>query len=101
MPQAGSRRRLWRSTVTACSPLSLRSDRQHACLPHRRMFVFPSRYACDNQKNLFLLSDIVLQQCEMRIFAISVVFTCVLIQIFAPDPGFAAGRKKKVSPAEQ
>jgi len=37
----------------------------------------------------------------MRTFAISVVFTCALIQILAPDPGFAAGRKKKVSPAEQ
>jgi hypothetical protein len=37
----------------------------------------------------------------MRRLAISVVFTCTLIQVLAPDPGFAAGRKKKVSPAEQ
>jgi hypothetical protein len=37
----------------------------------------------------------------MRAFAISVVFTCALIQILAPDPGLAAGRKKKVSPPEQ
>jgi hypothetical protein len=38
---------------------------------------------------------------RMRRLAIYVVFTCTLIQIFAPDPGFAADRKKKVSPAEQ
>ena len=37
----------------------------------------------------------------MKRLAICVVFTCTLIQIFAPDPGFAADRKKKVSPAEQ
>jgi hypothetical protein len=37
----------------------------------------------------------------MRTFAISVVFTYALIQIVAPDPGFAAGRKKKVPPVEQ
>jgi hypothetical protein len=37
----------------------------------------------------------------MKRLAICVAFTCTLIQIFAPDPGFAAGRKKKVSPPEQ
>ena len=37
----------------------------------------------------------------MRTFAISVIFTCALIQILAPDSGLAGGRKKKVSPAEQ
>jgi hypothetical protein len=57
--------------------------------------------AATARKYLFLLSDIILQQCGMRTFAISVVFTCALIQILAPDPGFAAGRKKKASPTEQ
>ena len=37
----------------------------------------------------------------MRRFAVSVVFTCALIQILLPDPGLAAGRKKKVSPPDQ
>jgi len=37
----------------------------------------------------------------MRRFAVSVVFTCALIQILVPDPGFAAGRKKKISHPEQ
>jgi hypothetical protein len=37
----------------------------------------------------------------MKRFGTSVVFACALLQILAPDPGFAAGRKKKVSPAEQ
>jgi hypothetical protein len=37
----------------------------------------------------------------MRRLPICVAFTCTLIQIFAPDPGVAAGRKKKVSPPEQ
>jgi hypothetical protein len=37
----------------------------------------------------------------MRRLAICIVFTCALIQIFASDPAFAAGRKKKASPPEQ
>jgi len=37
----------------------------------------------------------------MKRFIVSVVFTCALIQILVPDPGLAAGRKKKVSPPEQ
>ena len=37
----------------------------------------------------------------MKRFIVPVVFTCTLIQMFGPDPGFAAGRKKKVSSAEQ
>jgi hypothetical protein len=37
----------------------------------------------------------------MRTLAISLVFTCALLQFLAPDPALAAGRKKKVSPPEQ
>jgi hypothetical protein len=51
-------------------------------------------------KNSFLLSDLVLQQCEMNRFIVPVVFTCALLQMFGPDPGLAAGRKKKVSSPE-
>jgi len=47
------------------------------------------------------LSDAVLQQCGMRTLAISIVFTCALLQILTPDPSLAAGRKTKTPPAEQ
>jgi hypothetical protein len=57
--------------------------------------------AITRAKDSFLLSDNVLQQCGMKRFGIFVVLTCTLIQIFSLDLGFAAGRKKKVSPAEQ
>jgi len=37
----------------------------------------------------------------MRTLAVSIVFTWVLLQILAPDPGLAAGRKRKAPPPEQ
>src|SRR5690348_4081590 len=37
----------------------------------------------------------------MRRLAISVVFTCALVQVLVPDSGFAAGRKKKAPSSEQ
>jgi hypothetical protein len=37
----------------------------------------------------------------MRRLAISVIFTCALFQILAPDPGLAAGKKKKAPLPEQ
>jgi hypothetical protein len=37
----------------------------------------------------------------MRTLAVSIVFICALLQILAPDPGRAAGRKRKTPPPEQ
>jgi len=37
----------------------------------------------------------------MKRFAVAFVFMWALIQILMPEPGFAAGRKKKVSPPKQ
>jgi hypothetical protein len=37
----------------------------------------------------------------MKRFIVPIVCTCALIQILVPDPGLAAGRKKKVAPPDQ
>jgi hypothetical protein len=37
----------------------------------------------------------------MRTLAVSILFTCALLQSLAPDPALAAGRKRKAPPPEQ
>jgi hypothetical protein len=37
----------------------------------------------------------------MRTLTVSILFTCALLQILAPDPALAAGRKRKAPSPEQ